>query len=152
MGKPCINGRNSYRRKKHFRVVEHIWIEEIQEQSHGYFGLIGIGNDIDNITSPLRVSPLTHLFDNDGTQANEIHNVYDRVRSDMIVKAIKGSTKKTSLKILRLHCMEYEWIDTGGLIINDGPTMLYLISKSIIPDTIIVVLNLKNEIEKATQA
>ena len=60
-------------------------------------------------------------------------------------------TKAYLIKI-RLHCGEYEWDDTGGLIRNYGPTMLCRILKSINPDTRVGVSNLKYEIDKATLA
>ena len=44
----------------------------------------------------------------------------------------------------------YESIDDGGLISNDGPTIIYLIFKTIKPDKCIGVSNLKYEIDKAT--
>ena len=42
----------------------------------------------------------------------------------MIAKAIAGSITNTSLKTLRLHRGGYEWGDAGGLISNDGHTMI----------------------------
>ena len=66
----------------------------------------------------------------------------------MIAKAIDGSIKNISLNKLRLHQREYEWADTGGIIRNDGPTMIYLIFKRINPDTMIAVSTLKYVIEK----
>ena len=62
----------------------------------------------------------------------------------MIAKEIEGSITKTYQKKLRLHHREHSWIDNGGLIRNDVPTMLYLILKSTNPDTIIGVSNLKD--------
>ena len=44
--------------------------------------------------------------------------------------------------------MDRLWV----LISNDGPTMIYIVSKSINPATRIGVSNLKYEIEKATLA
>ena len=54
---------------KTFRVVEHIQLEEIQQQEHRYFGLIVIVNITDPLPSPLIVSHLTHLDDGDQTQS-----------------------------------------------------------------------------------
>ena len=72
-----------------FRVVENILLEEIQNQAHGYFGLLGIGNfGINLLPIPLTVSYLTHLYENCGTSAIEII-FFDRVRSDIISKAIE---------------------------------------------------------------
>ena len=70
----------------------------------------------------------------------------------MTAKKIDVSITKTSFKKLRLHHMEYKWTDAGGLKSNDGPTMFYLILKSINPDTRIGVLSLKYEIDKSTLA
>ena len=72
MGKPWIHGRNWYNRKEYFRVVNQIQLEEIQEQAHGYFGLLGNGNFVNPLPIPLEVSSLTHLSYNDITQANEM--------------------------------------------------------------------------------
>ena len=49
--------------KNIFRVVEHIQFEDIQNQSHGYFGLLGIVNAIAPLPIPLTVSALTRLYD-----------------------------------------------------------------------------------------
>ena len=57
---------------------------------------------------------------------------------------------KTSLKKLRLHPGLYECTDAGGLVRNYVPTIIYLIFKSINPDTRIGLSNLKDEIGKAT--
>ena len=58
--------------KNIFRVVEHILLEEIKNQSHGYFGLLGIVNAVDPLPIPLIVSALTHLSDNCGTSTVDI--------------------------------------------------------------------------------
>ena len=121
--------------KNIFRVVEHIYLEDIQNQVHGYFGLLGIGNSVAPLTSPLKVSDLTHLSNGNQTQSVEIKIFFDRVRSDMIAKAIEVSITKKSVKKLRLHRGLYEWTYYGGLISNDGPTMLYLTLKIINPAT-----------------
>ena len=55
-----------------------------------------------------------------------------------------------NFKKLRLHHGVYAWTDTGGIIRNDVPTMIYLELKSINPVTSIGVSNLKDEIEKIT--
>ena len=53
--------------KNIFRVVENIHLEETQNQSHGYFRLLGIRNvSINPLKSPLVVSAITHLSDNHG--------------------------------------------------------------------------------------
>ena len=43
---------------------------------------------------------------------------------------------------------EYEWTDDGGIIRNDGPTIIYLIFKIIKPATRIDVSNLKDKNDK----
>ena len=74
-------------------------------QSNEYFELLGIGS-VGNkfLPNPLVVSALQNLASN----PQEVENLYDMVRSDMISKAIEGSIKKNSLKKIRLHRMEYE--------------------------------------------
>ena len=76
--------------KNTFRAVEQIILEEIQIQSHGYFGLLGIVNYVDPLPSPLTLSALTQLSDNGGTSAVGIQNFFDRLSSDIIAKAIEG--------------------------------------------------------------
>ena len=133
--------------KNIFRRVEQIKIADIHYQAHGYFGLSGIGNVVNNVLSnPLVVSDLLSLANN----PQEVQHFFDRVRSYMIAKAIYVSIKNISLNKLRLHQREYEWADTGGLIRNDGPTMIYLIFKSINPAKMIAVSTLKYLIEKST--
>ena len=61
----------------------------------------------------------------------------------MIAKAIEGSIKNTSLKKIRLHRGEYEWANAGGIMINYGPTILYLLFKSTNQATRIGVSNIK---------
>ena len=70
----------------------------------------------------------------------------------MIAKEFEGSIKKIPLKKIRLHRWEYEWADTGGIINNDGPTMIWLLLEGINPDTRIGVSNLNYEIDKAAIA
>ena len=54
--------------KNIFIVVENILLEDIQNQEHRYFGLLGIGNAVLNtFPRPLTVSALAHLYDNCGT-------------------------------------------------------------------------------------
>ena len=67
---------------------------------------------------------------------------------DKIAKEIEGPITDKSLKKIRINYGVYEWIDSGLLISNDGPTMLYLVFKNINPDTRIGVFNLKYEIGK----
>ena len=117
----------------------------MHHQSHGYFGLIGIGN-VGNKSLPntLVLSDLQNL----SGSTQEVQKFYVRLRSDMIAKSIEGSITKKYPKKLRLFQGEYERSDAGGLIRNDGPTMLYPIFKIINPATRIGVSNLKDEIEK----
>ena len=105
-------------------------------------GIRNVGNNI--LPKLLVVSTLI----NSANTPQEVHNLYDRVRLDMISKAIEGSITKTSLNKTRLHQKKYDWDDTGGLIRNDVPTMLYFLLKSINPDTRIGVYNLKDEIDR----
>ena len=77
-------------------------------------------------------------------------NFFDKVSVNMISKAIEGSITNNSLKKLRLSWKEYEWSYDGGLIRNDGPTMIYLLFKIINPATQIDISNLKEETERST--
>ena len=53
-------------------LVEHIHLEEIQNKTHVYFGLLGIGNAVAPLPSTLAVSDLINLSDGHGTQSTEI--------------------------------------------------------------------------------
>ena len=70
----------------------------------------------------------------------------------MTAKEFEGTITNEYLKELRLNRREYEWYDTGGLIMNYGDTMIYLPFKIINVYARIGVSNLKYEIEKATIA
>ena len=63
----------------------------------------------------------------------------------MIDKVIEGSVTKTPLNKLSINLGEYELSDTGVIIRNYGPTMIYLLFKIINPATRIGVSNLKDE-------
>ena len=119
----------------------------MHHQAHGYFGLLGIVNVGSNVlTNPLIVSDLHNL----SGSAPQVQNLYDRVRSYMITKAINGSIINTYIKKIKVHWGEYELSDNGGIIRNNGPTMIYLLFKSINRDTRIGVYDLNYEIEKET--
>ena len=42
----------------------------------------------------------------------------------MIAKSIEGSITNIYIKKLKFHIGKYEWADVGGIIGNDGPTMI----------------------------
>ena len=67
----------------------------------------------------------------------------------MIDKEYEGSINNNSLKKIRLNWREYGWDDSGDLIRNDGPTMLYLLFKITNPYKRIGVSNLKYKIDKS---
>ena len=69
---------------KIFRVVEQIFIEEIQYQARGYIGLLRIVNYVSPLPITFKVRDLTHLSDNCGTLSVEIKKFFDRVHSYMI--------------------------------------------------------------------
>ena len=116
----------------------------MNHHAHGYFGSLGIGNAVNLVLlNILVVSALQNLANN----AQELHNAYDRVRSDMIAKKMDGLVKYTFLKKLSIYLGECEWADSGGIIRNNGTNMLHLLLKSTNPATPIFVSNLKYEIE-----
>ena len=135
--------------KNIFRQVEQIQIADMHHQGHGYFGLLDIGNFGNQVLpNPLVVSDLQNPEKN----AQDLQNLYDRVRSDIKPKEIEGPIKKTYITKLRINLGEYAWADDGGIIRNDGPTMLYLLFKITNPAKRIGASNLKYEIEKSTLA
>ena len=85
--------------KNIFRQVEQIHIVDIHHQAHVYFGLTIIGNVVNDLPNPLVLSVILNL----DTTSQEVQNLYDRVRSDMISKIIGGSITNTYIKKLRLH-------------------------------------------------
>ena len=75
--------------KNILKVVYKIQLEEIKNQILGYFGLRVIGNVVAPLPIHLAVSALTHLSYVTQIKAVEIKNSFNRVRSDMISKAIE---------------------------------------------------------------
>ena len=134
--------------KSIFKQVESLSVEDLKYQAWGYFSVNGIGNQAGDPPHPLEYDELDDLDGN----AIQRSCFYDRVRSDMIAKAIEGHITKQSMKKLRLENRFYEWKGADGTVRNDGPTMLYLLLKSVNPATRIGLSNLKEEIEKATLA
>ena len=131
--------------KNIFRQVKRNHIADIHYQYHGYFGLLGIKKiGYDALPDRLIVSNLQNVNGN----IQQVQYFYDRVRSYMISKETELSNKTTFHKKLRLHRREYKSADTGGIIWNYGPTMLYLILKTTIPDIKVGVSNQKDEIMK----
>ena len=66
-----------------FWQVYHIQILDMHHKSHGYFGLIVIGNVVNlALLNPQVVSALQNL----AISEQEVQIFYDRVRSDMISK------------------------------------------------------------------
>ena len=75
-------------------------LDDKKNQAEGYFGLPGIGKYVAPLPSPLTASSLTHLYDGTQNQEAKIQNFFDRMRSDIIYKAIDGSiTKKISINL-----------------------------------------------------
>ena len=63
----------------------------MHHQAHVYFGLIGIANVGNQVlTNPLVISDLQ----NSSKNAQEVNNLYVRVRSDIIEEPIEGSIYK----------------------------------------------------------
>ena len=52
-----------------------------------------------------------------------------QLKYKMISKLIEIPITKIYFNKLRLHYWVYEWAYDGGIIRNDGPTMIYLIFK-----------------------
>ena len=71
----------------------------MHHQAHEYFGMLGIRNVGNKVLPNLLVISALQKLDNDAKGKN----IYDKVRSDMISKAIEGSITKKYLKKLRLH-------------------------------------------------
>ena len=86
--------------KNIFMQVDHMQLADIHHKSYGYFGLTSIGNVVNSLPNPLIVSYILNL----ATSAHEVKNLYDRVRSYRIAKAIEGSITITCHNKLRLHC------------------------------------------------
>ena len=78
-----------------FRLVEQIHIDDIKNQAHRYFGLLGIENTVDPLPSPLTLSHLTQLSNGTQTQSVETFYLFDRMCSDTIAKTIEVSITKT---------------------------------------------------------
>ena len=72
------------------------------------------------LPKPLLLSSLQNLSNN----AQEVQNLYNGLHLDMTAKEIEGSITKTYIKKLSIHWGECEWKYAGGIIINDGPTII----------------------------
>ena len=57
-------------------VVEQTPIEDMKNQAYGYFGLLGIGNALAPISSPLALSEITYLYEGTQTQAIYLTGCY----------------------------------------------------------------------------
>ena len=98
----------------------------MHHKAHGYFGLICIGNVGNQVlTNSFVISALQKSSKN----AQEVNNLYGRVRSDMIENSIEGSITKTAINKIIIYQREYEWADAGCLISNDVPNMIQLLLK-----------------------
>ena len=86
-------------KKNIFRKLEQIQLAYIHHQSHGYFGLAGIGIFGNALPKTLIVSDVLNL----ATSTQQVQNFHEKVRSDMIAKSIECSIKKTYLKKLSIH-------------------------------------------------
>ena len=64
-------------KKNILRVVKQIQLDNIQNKSHGYFGLMGIGNHVAPLPNPLTVSANTQLFDGTKAKVVEIQNFFE---------------------------------------------------------------------------
>ena len=71
---------------------------------------------------------------------------YARVRSQMIAKKVLVSIDSVTHKILFTKKNDFSWKDTGGTedFIYDGPTILFILLKSVSPTTIVGVDGLKD--------
>ena len=69
MGTPCIHGRTSYRYKEYLQRSRTDSYRGYEKQAYGYFGLLGIGNALAPISSPLALSEITYLYEGTQTQA-----------------------------------------------------------------------------------
>ena len=68
----------------------------------------------------------------------------------MISKEIEVSIVNKSLKKLSVYQGENKWADSGGIIRNDGTTMLYLIFKASTQLQILVFQTQNMKFEKST--
>ena len=66
--------------------------------------------------------------------------------SDIIFEEIKDSITSTSINIIWLINKGFKWVDYGGLHRTGVPTMIYVIFKSINPETRIGALNFKGKL------
>ena len=126
--------------KNIFHQEEQISLTYMHKQSWGYFGLEIIVCVIQPISDPLISQDLANI----AISEKEEQNLFGRVCSDTISKAIEDSVKNTFFNKLSTHHREYEWSGTGGLKNNYGPTMLDLLFKIINPESSIGVSNLKD--------
>lgn len=98
--------------------------------------------------------PMPNTFDavdlDPATSAAQRPQFYRRIRSLMISKRIEGSLDKASLASLMLEKSKFEWTQTDGTVLHDGPTILYLILSKINPSVKVGVSSLKHNLSHAT--
>ena len=75
---------------------------------------------------------------------------YKRTRSTMIAKRIKASSDKASMKSLNLEKSKFQWHEPNGNIIQDGPTMLYLLLTKVNSSVRVGISALKSNLMTAT--
>ena len=68
----------------------------------------------------------------------------------MIAKRIEGSLDKASLASLMLEKSKFEWTQSDGTIVYDGPTMLYIILSKINPSVKVGVSSFKHNLSHAS--
>ena len=61
-----------------------------------------------------------------------------RVRATMIAKRLQGTITAASWNALTNQKKQFQWMNAIGEYENDGPTMLFLLIKSINPDTRVI--------------
>ena len=77
---------------------------------------------------------------------------YNRVKSRMIAKRIRGYLKKDDIEVLKTNWDTISWKGTSGIVEEDGPTMLWLILNQCNPSTRVGVSELKEDMRRATSA
>ena len=125
-------------RRSILREYKLLTVEDVQKQALTYLTANGTIDVPENMLC-VALNPKTSEIDK--------KKFYQKVRSTMISKAIKGYFNHTTISKLENQSSKYRWIDANGQFFDDGPTMLKLLMDECNPSIRVGVESLKLKIE-----
>jgi len=125
---------------KNHRVIP---ISDVQKQAESYFAP---GKHASNPATDVDFN--IEQLDPE-TNSNHRKCFYDRVKSNVIAKAIFQHLSAGAIKSLSLDKAIYTWSDANGNEKMDGPTLLKLILSKLAPSTVLGVQKLREKISSS---